>query len=177
MLYTFTINMWEKHKQQPGFTIVELLIVIVVIGILAAITIVSFNGVQNRANDTVVQSDLAAIAKQFSLYYVDKGTYPNSTSELIAAADPTAQPRVQIKPSKSAYDTSQINFIYCFGNATQYAIVAQSKSGTNYYVNNAQSAPQVIANFPRTQASICPAVGSGGTGQWGFNGSWGAWTL
>ena len=166
-----------KYKQQSGFTIVELLIVIVVIGILAAITIVAFNGVQNRANDTVVQADLAAIAKQFSLYYVDKGTYPNSTSELIAAADPAAQPRVQIKPSKSAYDTSQINFIYCFGSGTQYAIVAQSKSGTNYYVNNAQSAPQVIANFPRTQANICPAVGAGGIGQWGFNGSWGAWTL
>lgn len=39
-------------SKNAGFTIVELLIVIVVIGILAAITIVSFNGVQNRAKDT-----------------------------------------------------------------------------------------------------------------------------
>ena len=39
------------RKKQTGFTIVELLIVIVVIGILAAITIVAFNGVQQRARD------------------------------------------------------------------------------------------------------------------------------
>ena len=43
--------MWARQKQS-GFTIVELLIVIVVIGILAAITIVAYNGVQARANDT-----------------------------------------------------------------------------------------------------------------------------
>lgn len=40
-----------KNKQNSGFTIVELLIVIVVIGILAAITIVAYNGVQQRARD------------------------------------------------------------------------------------------------------------------------------
>ncbi|MFZ2836491.1 MAG: prepilin-type N-terminal cleavage/methylation domain-containing protein [Candidatus Saccharimonadales bacterium] len=37
--------MWAKYKQQSGFTIVELLIVIVIIGILAAITIVAYNGI------------------------------------------------------------------------------------------------------------------------------------
>ena len=48
-----------KHK---GFTIVELLIVIVVIAILASITIVAYNGIQNRAKDAQIR----AVAKQFS---------------------------------------------------------------------------------------------------------------
>jgi len=47
-----------KQYKQQGFTIVELLIVIVVIGILAAITIVSFNGVQDRAKTTQAQTDV-----------------------------------------------------------------------------------------------------------------------
>lgn len=50
-------------KRHSGFTIVELLIVIVVIGILAAITIVAFNGVQNRARAQTVNSDLTMLNK------------------------------------------------------------------------------------------------------------------
>jgi general secretion pathway protein G len=56
--------MWAKQKQQSGFTIVELLIVIVVIGILAAITIVAYNGVQNRAKTAALTSDLRGAAMQ-----------------------------------------------------------------------------------------------------------------
>lgn len=61
-----------------GFTIVELLIVIVVIGILAAISIVAYNGIQNRAYDQTVTADLNGIAKGFEMYRTDNpgGTYP-----------------------------------------------------------------------------------------------------
>lgn len=52
-----TIMQWVKETQK-GFTIVELLIVVVVIAILAAITIVAYNGIQNRAYTSKVQSDL-----------------------------------------------------------------------------------------------------------------------
>ena len=45
--------------RKAGFTIVELLIVIVIIGILAAITIVAYNGIQQRAQAATVQSDPA----------------------------------------------------------------------------------------------------------------------
>lgn len=66
-----------KHK---GFTIVELLIVIVVIAILAAITIVAFNGVQSRAENSKTVNAITAYAKVFSLYAVDNGVYPSTTT-------------------------------------------------------------------------------------------------
>lgn len=52
-----------QKRIQTGFTIVELLIVIVVIGILAAITVVAFNGVQQRANNARTTSDLNSLKK------------------------------------------------------------------------------------------------------------------
>lgn len=59
--------------RQTGFTIVELLIVIVVIGILAAITIVAFNGVQQQARDSQRVSDLSNLAKMIRLYEAEQG--------------------------------------------------------------------------------------------------------
>jgi type II secretion system protein G len=69
-----------KLKKSSGFTIVELLIVIVVIGILAAITIVAYNGVQQRARYSAMQSDISSLNKAIQLYYADNGTYPYSGS-------------------------------------------------------------------------------------------------
>jgi type II secretion system protein G len=63
-----------------GFTIVELLIVIVVIGILAAITIVAYNGVQGRARDTQRISDLKSIVKALEIYKINTGAYPTPIS-------------------------------------------------------------------------------------------------
>lgn len=68
----------QTHKQR-GFTIVELLIVIVVIAILAAISIVAYNGVQQRSRDTTRKQDLASLAKAISMYNVDNGNYIEST--------------------------------------------------------------------------------------------------
>ena len=61
-----------------GFTIVELLVVIVVIGILAAITIVAYTGISGKAVTASLQSDLTSAKKQLALYQVDNGSFPTS---------------------------------------------------------------------------------------------------
>lgn len=63
-------------RQQKAFTIVELLIVIVVIAILAAISLVAYNGIQNRAQDAVIQSNSNAIRKAIEMYSSENGEYP-----------------------------------------------------------------------------------------------------
>lgn len=63
------------RTSRSGFTVVELLIVIVVIAILAAITTVTYTGVQNRARDSARKQDIATLVKATQLYYVDNGDY------------------------------------------------------------------------------------------------------
>lgn len=70
-----------KTKSQ-GFTIVELLIVVVVIAILAAITIVSYNGITNRANQSSSKATAATVQKKVELYNSDVGNYPISYAAL-----------------------------------------------------------------------------------------------
>jgi len=78
----------NKVKQE-GFTIVELLIVIVVIGILAGLVITTFNGIQQKARDTERETDIKALHSQVEAYYAQNGKYPaladmNSTTFVAA---------------------------------------------------------------------------------------------
>lgn len=64
------------REKRTGFTIVELLIVVVVIAILAAITIVAFNGIQTRAKDTQAVAAVSEYVKGLKAYRSANGTIP-----------------------------------------------------------------------------------------------------
>lgn len=87
------------NTKQRGFTIVELLIVIVVIAILAAITIVAYNGIQNRAKTSQYQADANAIVKVAeALNAREDGTgYPGSPADFPGATDVKLPANLDIK--------------------------------------------------------------------------------
>jgi prepilin-type N-terminal cleavage/methylation domain-containing protein len=145
------------YKKQTGFTIVELLIVIVVIGILAAISIVAYNGVQNRANDTAVQNDISGIVKKIRMYEADAGYYPAGSAQLATLG---------IKVSKNAYTpyfngTANYNLVYCRMpnvNPTQFALIAYGKSGKNFQYS-ASGQLSEFTGAPTGSATACAAAG------------------
>lgn len=65
-----------KQKRQSGFTIVELLIVIVIIGILAGLVVTQILGATAKARDSERTTDLNQIANQLEAYYARNGSYP-----------------------------------------------------------------------------------------------------
>jgi len=89
-------------SNQSAFTIVELLVVIVIIGILAAITIVSYTGITAKANITSLTSDLATAKKQIAMYYTEHGVYPTGlglNNCLTGTTNPSPDTNYCLKPS------------------------------------------------------------------------------
>lgn len=85
--------MVSLKQRQSGFTIVELLIVIVIIGILATLVIVTFSGVQQKARDSERKTDINAIAGQLEAAYANKGYYP----DLAGLNDATTRSSLEIR--------------------------------------------------------------------------------
>ncbi len=68
----------RSPRTARAFTLVEMLIAVVIIAILAAIALVAYNGLQQRARDSERMTELAAISKLMKLYKIDKGGYPGT---------------------------------------------------------------------------------------------------
>ena len=147
---------------QKGFTIVELLIVILVIGILAAISIVAYNGIQARAQDASVQSDLSAMAKKIEIEAATAGSYQ------------TASATTGIRITKSAFDTAENNLYYCRNTTTnQYAIAAKSKSGKNYKLINGSLSETATKLYGSDTCNLVSTTTTALVFAW--NGAWASW--
>ncbi len=148
-------NMARRASRTPssnkGFTIVELLIVIVVIAILAAITVVAYNGIQNSANDAAVKSDMRNYANQMLQFHAKNGRY--------AAGNNNNAPEgiTSLKLSKGSYDTSVNNAYYC-ANTTKFAVAARSKSGA-VWAYHSDSGLQAYSGPWTVSTDICPQLG------------------
>lgn len=114
---------------QRGFTIIELLVVIVVIGILAAITIVAYNGVTQRAHAVALESDLSNGATALEVTNSTDGQYPASASGADNGQGLKASPG-----NTFTYNVSGDGSTYCL-QASGY--------GMTYVVSNSNSAPQI----------------------------------
>ena len=73
------------NKDQKGFTLIELMIVIAIIGILAAIAIPQFTNYKRRAGNSSAMSDLKNLATAEEVYHTDNNTYTSATASLSSA--------------------------------------------------------------------------------------------
>lgn len=117
----------KRASFSPAFTLVELLIVIVVIGVLAAISAVAYSGITNRTYNVVVEQDLAQFSKRMEMVRAELGHYPRGYSEFPA----------DLKISKSAYLTRANNVYYITNIADDtYALGVRSKADRGYILTN-----------------------------------------
>lgn len=155
------------RKTTSGFTIVELLIVIVVIAILAAISIVAYNGIQSRARNAKISSDISMLQKAIAAARINSGEvalrYVTSSTSTASACVTTATAiDISDKVAGAACWTSYNNALTKISNASNIDIsTLVDPWGRPYFLdeNEKEGATQcgigqdVIATYqrPRTQ--------------------------
>lgn len=170
----------QRIGNTQGFTIVELIIVIVVIAILATIVVVGFGASQNGAHDTSVRSDLQKIDDAFKVYALDNdGVFPYTVAALNA---------LNIKLTTGSYNVTNISNVYlCYSPSyTEYAAIAMSLSGQRFVVKSESgistyTGSVVWSPSQDNRAPTCTSIDSTYVeppgGITGFrSGVWGVWT-
>ena len=137
-------------KPNSGFTIVELLIVIVIIGILAAIVIVAYNGIQTTATENSVKTDLQANLKVMRLAAVGS-TYP------------VPAPSLGLKFNKTYYATGGSNLVYCRNTSnTEAALAVALTSGKKFVASTVNGVTEMTTGWNGTNACAWGNVSGGG---------------
>lgn len=128
-----------QQKTNRGFTIVELLIVIVVIAILATITIIGFNGVQERARNTTAKETGSALLKKVESYKAVEGTYPVATSKAALLTEMEAIPEAELDTSLSDSIAADAASVAADETTVHYAPCASPNAGNGGTVTYWQS--------------------------------------
>ena len=123
-------------RSNKGFTIIELLIVIVIIGILVAITAVSYTGITNGANTADAQTKARAISQYAVACHAKTGSYPITSGSTLAACDTGMTLPTGITIGTPASGTQKTVFSY------------NDTTGAVGYWDSAKSSPGVVLLNP-----------------------------
>lgn len=139
-----------KQRRMNGFTVVELLVVIIVIGILAAISFVTYNGVQQNSRDKTILSDIESVETEIIRYSTNNNGALGSAVAWFSGG--AANPNIQFVPTSG-------NVIDVVADTTKYCIRGFNLSSNKNSIIN--------AFFEESSTGACtaltPSVAAGGS--------------
>lgn len=159
-MFTFTnFPSSPKKSRMLGFTLIELIVVMAIIGVLAAVTAGSFASSQRRGRDARRKSDLGQIARALETYYNDRGQYPNDSAGQILGCGTAASPTL------CAWGQSFQQTVAGVAAPTIYMVTLPSDPRAPntfyFYDRTAFNSYQLYARLENTEDVSVPKDGSG----------------
>lgn len=151
----------NRHNYRPGFTIAELLVVIVIIAILVTLALVAYSGISQKAIGASLQSDLKNASSQIKAYNAENGSYPTSNN-CTGGTTPTP-PKICLKSSAG----NSYGFSYSANNTTSpQTFTLKATNGATTYVVTENTVPTLFVYVPLVCPSgfvVVPGSGTYGT--------------
>jgi general secretion pathway protein G len=93
----------RSFRGQDGFTLIEIMVVILIIGLLALMVVPRLRGVADRAKRTKAQADIQELKQALDRYYLDNGSYPTTDQGLQALVAPPTGGRLPSNYEQGGY--------------------------------------------------------------------------
>lgn len=97
----------SRSRFSRGFTLIELMVVVAIIGILVSMAVPTYRNMVTRARETVLRQNLFTIRDVIDQYYADKGKYPDSLEELVSSG---YLRHIPVDPMTEKSDWVAVNF-------------------------------------------------------------------